>query len=434
MLSLIKTISKYYVKGVRILKKRANRRTNQMDMRVRRNAAILDRAGREITLENGNKIYVVRSAISSSKEDSYSTKMGQSSLDLFVRQANDGVPVCPNHTKEVITGYTSNAEQAEDGIVSCDLNIDVDLPFAHPEAGYPNSDVLIRQLKANRIKMASVGGGFNSETQLICNLDGKDMMSDMSCIHWQGVKYEMEVKESDTSDKLVKREIKCVPSWEHLDLGEVSTVYAGANGDANIVATRADLMLEKGLLNKSVAARLNRIYGLSIDLTRAKPDKTIIDLGANNGEDTTMNAEEIAQLQADKVAAEARATAAETAKAALEGDSQALAREKQDVRKDCLVAYKDFRGENITGQDLIDFEKTLDKLELHEMKVQREILVGESSSEEENGGDDNSRVQPGRRSSDKDRSQGEDNDDLKNSRGQMPPRWFGASRAKNVVP
>ncbi len=410
-----------------------------MDMRVRRNATILDRAGREITLENGNKIYVVRSAISSPKEDSYSTKMGQSSLDLFVRQANDGVPVCPNHTKEVITGYTSNAEQAEDGIVSCDLNIDVDLPFAHPEAGYPNSDVLIRQLKANRIKMASVGGGFSSDTQLLCNLDNKDMMSDMSCIHWQGVMYEMEVKESDTSDKLVKREIKCVPSWEYLDLGEVSTVYSGANEDANIVATRADLMLEKGLLKKSVAARLNRIYGLSIDLTRAKPDKTIIDLGANNNEDTTMTEAEILKLTADKEAAELRATTAEAAKSALEGDSTSLAREKQDVRKETLDAYKEFRGSNMTGQDLLDFERTLDKLDFHELKVQREILVGQESSEEGGNqvGNANQQVQSGRRSSDRNNSGDEDGDYIdiiRNNKGQLPPSWFRAANSKNVVP
>ena len=406
-------------------------------MRVRRNATILDRAGREITLESGGKIYVVRSAISSLKEDSYSTKMGQTSLDLFVAQANVGVPVCPNHTKEVITGFTSSAEQAEDGIVSCDLNIDVDLPFSHPEAGYPNSDVLIRQLKNNRIKMTSIGGAFNTETQLLCNLDKKDMMSDMSCEHWQGIKYNVEVKESEDSDKLVKREIKCVPSWEFLDLGEVSTVYAGANDDANIVRIRADLMLENGLLNKSVAARLNRVYGLSIDLTRAKTDKTIIDLGANNNGDTTMTEAEIMQLKADKAAAEKRATDAETAKAALEGDSTALAREKQDVRKETLDAYKEFRGTNMTGQDLVDFEKTLDKLDFHELKVQRDILVGEESSEE--GGDEggNNQVRSGRRSSDQNRSGNEDGEDaesFKNKRGQMPPSWFNASKAKNVVP
>ena len=412
-----------------------------MSMIVRRNATILDRAGREVTLDDGNKIYVVRSAISSPKEDSYSTRMGQTSLDLFVKQGNAGVPVCPNHTKSVIAGYTSNAEQNDEGIVSCDLNIDVDLPFSHPEAGYPNSDVLIRQLKNDRIKMTSIGGGFSDKTELICNLDKKDMMSDMSCEHWQGVKYNVKVKESEDSDKLVERERKCVPSWEYLDLGEVSTVYSGANSDANIVQARANLMLENGLLNKSTAARLNHFYGLSIDLSRAKSDSTIFDLGANNDkEDTTMtDAEkaELAQLKADKEAAETRATAAEAAKTALEGDSTALGREIADKKKSCLDKYKDFRGKNLTGQELLDFEKTLDKLDLHEIKVQEEVLDGVKPDENKGGDGKSGKTQSGRSTSDKDNANPDDDgddDDYKNSRGQSPPPWFGASRAKNTIP
>ena len=234
---------------------------------VRRNAKIINKTGREITLENGNNIYLVRFNISSNAEDSYNTRMGLTSLDRFVLQANEGVPVCPNHTKEVVMGITSNATKDDNHIVSCDFNIDVDLDFAHPEAGYKNSNDLIRQIKNGRIKMSSVGGGFSPETRLDCNVCGKDQLSDMSCPHWQGVYYSKDEIANEEQRKAFDGDrIKCVPSWEELDLGEASTTYSGANDDANIVLNRANLMLENGLLEKSTAARLNQRYNLQLDL------------------------------------------------------------------------------------------------------------------------------------------------------------------------
>ena len=416
-----------------------------MDWRVRRNSEIVDSTGREITLQNGNKIYVLRSGISGPKEDGYNTRMSAKTLTMFVEQGSAGVPVCPNHTKEVITGFTSNAEQDENGVVYCDLNIDMDLPYAHPEAGYPNSDVLIRQLKAGRIKMTSIGGGFNSDTQLLCNICDKDQMSDMSCEHWQGVYYDKtEIADKEKQEAHEGDTIKCVPEWDNLDLCEVSTVYSGANPDANIVQNRADLMLENGLLKKSDAARLNHFYGLSIDLSRAKPDKSIIDLGKNNKRSNMppeeLTAEQIQQLKNDKAEAERKVKEAEDAKKAAEAERDkyktaagTLEQEESAMRAENIRDYKKMRGDAMTGEELTGYEQKQESLNLTGLKTERLILdkaLGNTSEEggDEEGGDEGgdnggTTTKSGRSTSDKDNS--------KNDGGQKVamPSWFNLDKA-----
>ena len=202
-------------------------------------------------------------------------------------------------------------------------------------------------------------------------------------------------------------------------------------------------MLERGLLEKSVASRLNFAYGLNIDLSRATPDKSIIDLGKNNKEKkmpTELTDEQIEQLQADKVAAEKKVKDAEAAQAkaeterdALKGDSAALTREIADRKAGCLDKYKDFRSANLTGQDLLDYEKTLDKLDLHELKVQEDILGAEVSSDESGEGVDDKAVKAGRTTSDTDKSKKEDKDENAAENQKHLPPWMDVNRtSKNV--
>ena len=336
---------------------------------VRRNANIV-RVSESGESDSGP--LVARVSISSSSEDAHNTCMGDTTLKNFVRQAKAGVPVCPNHEKSVITGITSNASQDGEGVVFCDLNIDRNIEFLHPEAGYANSDILIRQIENGRITRTSVGG-YNGE--MMCNVCDRNMLTDLGCSHWPGVTYTRD----DPKDPKKKEEIRCVPTWENMDLGEVSTVWAGSNPDAEIMSTRAVQMLENGILDKSNALRVNRMYDASIDVSRAKPDKTIIDLGRSK---TTMTEEEIKQLQEELDAEKAKREEIEKERDALKGDSDKLKQEKDVLRKETVEFYKTYRGPKLTGADLTRHEKFLESLDFEDLKTQRDVYMDACESPE----------------------------------------------------
>ena len=382
-----------------------------------------------------DKPYVIDISFSSPEEDLHHTRMGQSSLDNFLRQVNDNqVAMCPNHVKECPIGKAYDAKRGDNGILLCKAEFDRDLPLIHPEAGFANSNMIIRQIDAERIRKTSIGG-YGGE--LHCNIDGRDMLVDWGCYHWPGVTYKVKVKESDDSDKLVEQEIRCIPSWEKLSLGEISSVWAGSNLQSEILKQRAISMLDAGALDKTTTLRLNRMFNYSLDISRAKDDgKTIFDLGVNSNKEgdkeMSLTEEQIAELQAQKKAAEEKAERLEREKLELADDAAALGVEKSDVKSDCLKAYKEFRGDNLTGKDLVEYEKTLDGMSLGEMKVQRSILGIEKSEEGTDGaGNSGGTVKSGRATGDKNKETSDDeNADYKHPHGASIPTWF---KAKNVT-
>jgi len=354
--------------------------------------------------DGGSDLFTVRVSISSPAEDSHHTIMGQSSLDNFLRQSNDGVPVCPNHVKQSPIGITSKSERDEQGIIYCNLDIDRDLPLASANAGYPNSDVIIRQIQNGRIRKTSVGA-YNGE--LICNIDGKNLITDWGCWHWPGREYEE--KDPEDPKKLVTK--RCVPVWENLDLGEVSTVWAGSNPDAEIMKVRADALLEKGLLKKSDATRVNYTYGLSLDVSRAQSDKTIFDLGRNS----MPTQEELQALQEKLDAAEEARQKAEEERDALLVDSETLSQECDLLRQENLSKYKTLRGDLLTSDDLKAYEDKMDKLELPELKSEKVILDKALPSQDADLGNDE--IVPGRATSDP-------NNSLYDSGKKSEPSWM----------
>ena len=372
-----------------------------------------------------SKPYIVRVSFSSPEEDLHNTRMGDSTLKNFLKQSNDGVMVCPNHIKECPIGITSNSDQNDAGVVYCDMEFDRDLPLSHPEAGFPNTENIIRQVNNGRITKTSVGG-YGGE--LICNIDSKDMLTDWACWHWPGVTYKVKVEDPEDSKKLIEKEIRSVPSWENLQLGEISSVWAGSNLQSEIMKTRAMSMLDEGMLDRSTTLRLNNLFGYVLDVSRAKPDKTIIDMGKNIG-DNDMTPEEIKALNDKVAAAEAAKTAAEAAKLlaeterdALKGDSAELQAECERVRKDNVEDYKTLRGANLTGEDLTNYEEKQKLLTLSSLKSERYVLdvaLGKEPVEL----DENGKVKAGSQSSSTDNSKNEE------EQAQLPP-WMRKAEEK----
>ena len=397
-------------------------------MLVKRNAPITSKG--DNTEGDRNSPYVLTACVTSPAEDSYGTVMGKTTRDNVERQANEGRQVCPNHVKECAIGITANASQDGNGLVYCELHIDRGVDLLHQDAGYPNTDILIRQIAAGRIKDTSIGGTIELDTTLDCNVCERDMLTDFSCIHWPKQTYEIEKEDPTNPKKKIIEQIRCTPSWENLGLGEISTCWAGANPDAEIMLNRANMLMERGLLKKSVAARLNFFYGIDLDLSRAKPDSTIFDMGQNNGGEKPMTDEErqeMERLRQEAADAKSAQQAAEAERDRLKSVDVELQKRVDAAKREGMEMYKEFRGANMTSADMRAYEEKQDKLTLSELEEENDFIAGalgyeaeeegeENKEGEEDGNNDENnmssrrRVKPGRSTSDKDNSNADGDD------------------------
>ena len=115
---------------------------------------------------------------------------------------------------------------------------------------------------------------------------------------------------------------------------------------------------------------------------------------------------------------------------ALKGDSNALKREKADLIKECSAAYREFRGDNYTARDGVDYEETLEKLDLHELRVQKDILAPEGSEEGSEGDEGTKNVQAGDKTRQPNKSRLEDTE----GSDTMPmPAWFNRGTPVKVI-
>ena len=376
-------------------------------------------------LNDTSKDYIVRISFSSPEEDLHGTCMDpETTLKNFLAEANEGRMACYNHVKDCPMGITSNASQDNDGILYCDYSLDRDLPLNNPRVGFPNTEQIIRQIHNKRITKTSIGG---VDGDLICNICDKSMISYGKNACWDHYpKEEFDIPDPKDPKKTIS--VKCTPKWVDLHLAEISAVWAGSNLQSEIFRMRAETMLEHGALTKSRAIRFNSLYDYKLDVSRAKPDtSTFFDMG---GSDTMTDEErqKMEQLEAELAAEKAAKTKLEQEKAALEGDAKSLEREVSDLRKRCLDKYKVFRGANLTGQELLDYEETLGELSLHQLKTQDNILDGVQPEKEVGSKDDEESkegVKPGRSTTDKDRSNNENGaDEFAHPQGWALPSFF----------
>lgn len=328
----------------------------------------------------------------------------ETTLVNMVKEGSEGALCCYNHNKAVVYGSTSNASMDEEGKVFMDYMIERELEINHSDAPYSKSENLIRMIQNNHIKKASVGlyGGW-----YWCPIDKADMFDRVNgkyqCNHYPGDKVTQKI---DGKDVIVE----VIPKIKDGHLGELSTVWAGSNPDAAIVE-RAEWELEQGMLTKKRALHINRLFGVGLDLTRAKNDdsnnegdkpvaiekeeleqilkvvvegfKTAMGGDDKGGDDSTADNSVIPKVIQDKL------DDMEKEIVTLRKDS--VDSEQQVVVSEARALYVKICGASIDSKKLAAFEEKHAKLTLAESQEDRDFLKDYHSKLEE--GDDDTEVE-----------------------------------------
>ena len=360
---------------------------------VYREASIISR---QTPTEDKSKPYSCRVRITSPTADSHRTSIcEETTIPTCRSMADAGVPACHSHNKAVVYGGTSNAVMSDKFEVDCDLEIERGLEIVHGDAPYRTSDNLIYMVEQERIKAVSVG---LYDGWYWCNKCEVDMFDySQGCKHWPGDKI---VIKKDGKDEV----FEIIPKIKDAKLGEVSTCYAGSNPDAIIVA-RAEDHLSGGLLTRKQAFNINRVFGMSLDIQRAKTDsnqgRTII--GGIQMPFEKADLDQIREVVREVVGAatpaapvtpspapapadapipkaiEDRFTKLETEKATLETELAEIKKttvdsEKQGVVSEARKLYIELRGNNVTSESLREQEDKWDRLTLAQVQDERDMM------------------------------------------------------------
>lgn len=207
---------------------------------------------------------------SNSQTDAYSTRMADSSLRNYARDAQAGVAFMNSHRTG---GLASDAElplgqtisgtfrrAAGEGAQAEPARVLVE---AYTLRGYaPNgsdsitSDVFLDGLRAGLIRDVSIGfyGGSYRCALSFCGRSWLD------CPHWPGFEYDVPDKDGRATGE---REVATV--WiENARLAEVSAVYDGATPGAVILEVKASRAAEAGELPAKTARLLEARYRLAL--------------------------------------------------------------------------------------------------------------------------------------------------------------------------
>ena len=364
--------------------------------------------------EDEDKAFIVRAEISNDQEDAHDTRMdANTTLKNFVQDANQGVPTMDIHSKKNGIGLTSEA-MLKDNRVMCDLSVYPSEPLS-AEASYPNTDVIIRMIRRKVIKAVSVGayGGIHR-----CNICGNDMWRSWSCRHWPGIVY---IIEDEGSDK--KREIKCVPVIEGAHLGEVSFVPIGSNPDAKVTA-RAVQHAEEGLLSSKHITHINRMFSADIDL-RSANDNNIPIIGGFSTMDLEQAKAKITELETENKTLTDTNQELERSNAELKNAKVELDKEQENVRRETLALYREYRGEKLTGDQLTAYEKRLDTFDLAGLKLEHEWLRNSNIGSQA----DTLKVDPGQQTSQEDKTKANSGENAERAMSQGLPQWAVARKS-----
>ena len=350
--------------------------------------------------------YVCRILASSPEPDSHRTSMDkETTLVNMVKEGSEGALSCFDHNKTVPYGSTANAVMDEEGKVFMDYIIERGLTIVHSDAPYGKSEDLIRMIRNNHIKKASVGlyGGW-----YYCPIDKADMFERVNgkyqCIHYPGDKITQKI---DGKDEIVE----VIPKIKDAHLGELSAVWAGSNTDAAIVE-RAEWELEQGILTKKRALHINKLFNVGIDLNRAKPDegdKSVAIEKEDLEQITSAVVEGITKALPDKSGSDQSGDdngSGEDMPAWAKKEFDALNAELDKVRKESVDSekqtvisearadYLKVRGDKIDAATLKGWEDKMDKLTLAEAQEERDFLKDYvariEKSDDDSEGDQNS--------------------------------------------
>ena len=170
--------------------------------------------------------------ISSTRLDAYFTRMdAATTLRNFVADANAGVAFQNSHRwMELPLGQSVEATIAEGEVGDRAITVFYTVPGLRLN-GVDTTD-FINSVRAGIVSDVSVGfyGG-----KFICNICGRDMLSDWECVHVPGLTYQ--VKESDSD---ARAPILCTATVVDARLSEVSAVYDGATPGAGVLKAQRE--------------------------------------------------------------------------------------------------------------------------------------------------------------------------------------------------
>lgn len=199
--------------------------------------------------------------ISSSRLDSYSTRMMKSSLKNYAADATTGVGVLNSHNhRELPFGQSLTGEYHDGRGVGVQTVTSTFFTVPGMRIGGTSTDDLILSMKAGIARDASIGfyGG-----RMICNICGEDMFT-WDCWHIPGVGYEMPCPPSLGGMPADKKPMKdmatetvlCEGQAEDAHLAEYSVVYDGSTPGAGLLKARA--MASTGRIRPEVTRMLEQ--------------------------------------------------------------------------------------------------------------------------------------------------------------------------------
>lgn len=233
------------------------------------------------TVFNDGEPYFWPAAISTSKLDSYSTHMHNSTLRNFAAESDNGVSFLNSHRSG---GWTGQAElgfgrsvrgkfvgASGNGVARTETDF-----YTIPDLnlnGVSTND-LIRGIRAGLVHDVSVGFHLGDDGMYRCDLCGKDYLGG-ECPHWLGTNW-------NTGEEGQRGEKVCTCAIENGHLSEVSAVYDGACPGAAIIKARR--AMEAGTLTPEMARTLEPMY--RINLHGARHSWVGVGSGASFGPNT----------------------------------------------------------------------------------------------------------------------------------------------------
>ncbi|MFH1567741.1 MAG: hypothetical protein ABIL09_07045, partial [Gemmatimonadota bacterium] len=195
-------------------------------------------------------IFIFRAQMSNQEVDSYFTRMAESSLRNYEREARDGVPLMNSHrtggffagAAQLPLGRSYDAELAgDDGA----LRLYVDHYMLRGlKINDAETDHLIRGIDGGTIRDVSIGFGFDHKSWYRCSICGGDMLRSEKCQHLPGREYDGVL----------------ATAWVELaHLWEGSIVWAGATPNAEIVR-KAQMALQRGWVTEADIRQLEESY------------------------------------------------------------------------------------------------------------------------------------------------------------------------------
>lgn len=210
--------------------------------------------------------------------DAFSTRMMDSTLQNYAADATrgDGVPFLDSHLTTGMGRILARSIQGDYVEGKTDKATRTNVVFYMQPSLLPVMQEFHDRARGGYAKDVSVG--FNGG-RMMCSICGNEMMrwwrvADESkrCYHMPGVEY----SQKDESGTATGRVQKAIGLIEDAHLGEVSTVYAGANENAGFIGLKARQMAEAGVLTPRVRSLIEARYDIVLPGTgRAWPGMDI---------------------------------------------------------------------------------------------------------------------------------------------------------------